>query len=259
MAPGVDSLPLAAIAVLLPSPGCGRARGAEISSGALAAPSISVVVPVYNEEAWWPASSLQCAICSRARGAPSRPRGRQRLAGHDRRGQQPLLDDPRIGLVSNGANRGKGFSVRRGMLEVSGETRLLCDADCVLSLESLPDMLAALEEADLVCGSRVAAGARVDRHQPLRRRIFGWPYLNLVRLVLREPTYDLFCGFKLWRGAAADAVFARQRVTAGPSTRSPPRWHAAWGSGCARSASAGVTARTPGWGCCGRSSPLCWS
>ena len=125
---------------------------------------------------------------------------------------QPLLDDPRIGLVSNGANRGKGFSVRRGMLEVSGETRLLCDADCVLSLESLPDMLAALEEADLVCGSRVAAGARVDRHQPLRRRIFGWPYLNLVRLVLREPTYDLFCGFKLWRGAAADAVFARQRV-----------------------------------------------
>ncbi len=73
-------------------------------------------------------------------------------------------------------------------------------------------MLAALEDADLVCGSRVAPGARVERHQPLRRRVFGWPYLNLARLILREPSYDLFCGFKLWRGPAADAVFARQRV-----------------------------------------------
>ena len=43
---------------------------------------------------------------------------------------QPLLDGAAIRLLRNEVNRGKGFSVRRGMLDARGELRLLCDADC---------------------------------------------------------------------------------------------------------------------------------
>ena len=74
-------------------------------------------------------------------------------------------------------------------------------------------MLTAMEHADVVAGSRSAAGAQVDRQQPLRRRLVGWPFIALTRMLLREPTKDVYCGFKLWRANAAEAVFSRQRLT----------------------------------------------
>jgi glycosyltransferase involved in cell wall biosynthesis len=118
-----------------------------------------------------------------------------------------------VRLLRNDVNRGKGFSVRRGMLAAEGELRLHCDADCAPSLASLPAMLAALDEgADVVVGSRLAPGARVARRQPLRRRIAGRTFVEISRLALREPTHDLFCGFKLWRANAAVAAYSRQRL-----------------------------------------------
>jgi glycosyltransferase involved in cell wall biosynthesis len=115
-------------------------------------------------------------------------------------------------VLVNDANRGKGFSVRRGLLAALGDLRLHCDADCGPSLASLPRLLEAIEAADVVVGSRLAPGAAVARRQPLRRRIVGRTYVDLCRLVLREPTHDLFCGFKLWRAPAAEAVFRHTRI-----------------------------------------------
>jgi dolichyl-phosphate beta-glucosyltransferase len=125
----------------------------------------------------------------------------------------PFLSDPRVRLLRNADNRGKGYSVRRGMLAARGELRLHCDADCAGSLASLPRLLAAVHEgADVVVGSRLAPGADIGRRQPLGRRIVGRSFVDLCRLVLREPTRDLFCGFKLWRAAAAEAAYARTRL-----------------------------------------------
>ena len=122
---------------------------------------------------------------------------------------QALVDGERIQLLRNERNRGKGYSVRRGMLAARGELRLHCDADCAPSLASLPGMLALLEDADVVVGSRLAPGARLGRRQPLPRRIVGRSFVLLCRAVLSEPTTDLYCGFKLWRGPVAEDVFAR--------------------------------------------------
>ena len=74
----------------------------------------------------------------------------------------PLTEaDERIRVLRNDDNRGKGYSVRRGMLAAAGELRLHCDADCAASFASLPALLAALDEgADVVVGSRLAKGAR---------------------------------------------------------------------------------------------------
>jgi glycosyltransferase involved in cell wall biosynthesis len=121
--------------------------------------------------------------------------------------------DGGVRVLRNDVNRGKGYSVRRGMLAAEGELRLHCDADCASSLESLAAMLAALDAgADVVVGSRLARGARVGRRQPLRRRIVGRTFVELSRLVLREPTQDLYCGFKLWRADAAVAAYSRTRL-----------------------------------------------
>ena len=120
-----------------------------------------------------------------------------------------LADGERVQLLRNERNRGKGYSVRRGMLAARGELRLHCDADCAPSLASLPGMLALLEDADVVVGSRLAPGARVGRRPPLPRRIVGRSFVLLCRAVLAEPTTDLYCGFKLWRAPVAEDVFAR--------------------------------------------------
>ena len=113
-------------------------------------------------------------------------------------------------MLRNARNEGKGYSVRRGMQAATGELRLHCDADCAPSLASLDRLLAAIDAgADVVAGSRLAAGAQLGRRQPLRRRVVGRTFVDLSRLALREPTRDLFCGFKLWRADAATAVFSR--------------------------------------------------
>jgi dolichyl-phosphate beta-glucosyltransferase len=174
------------------------------------APWLSVVIPTYNEEmtvagtvaavrSWCEESGVEYEIV--VVDNASRDGTATVLA--------PLLDGTRVRLLRNEVNRGKGYSVRRGMLAAHGELRLHCDADCAPSLPSLPGMLALLDDADIVVGSRLAEGARLGRRQPLPRRIVGRSFVLLCRAVLAEPTTDLYCGFKLWRAPVAEDVFSR--------------------------------------------------
>jgi glycosyltransferase involved in cell wall biosynthesis len=173
---------------------------------------MSVVVPVYNEETAIVATVHAVRDWLEEQGRP------YEIVVVDNASEDRTLEvlrpleGERIRVLRNDVNRGKGFSVRRGMLDARGQLRLLCDADCAPSLVSLPAMLAAVAAADVVAGSRVAEGARVRQGQPLRRRIVGWPFIALTRLLLLEPTHDVYCGFKLWREGAARAVFSRQEL-----------------------------------------------
>jgi len=176
-------------------------------------PLISVVIPAFNEERGIVGTVEQATGWLDAHGEPyelivvdnaSTDRTPELLA--------PLVDEPRVQVLRNDRNRGKGHSMRRGMLAATGELRLHCDADCAGSFRSLPGMLELLEDADVVVGSRLAAGADVGRRQPLHRRVVGRTFVELCRRALREPTHDLFCGFKLWRAEAAEAAYSRTRL-----------------------------------------------
>jgi dolichyl-phosphate beta-glucosyltransferase len=174
---------------------------------------MSVVLPAYNEEAAIaPTVSAVRDWLARA-GRPYEILVVDN-ASEDRTAQRvrDFQADAPVRLLRNDSNRGKGYSVRRGMLAASGELCLHCDADCAPCLASLDEMLALLEDADIVAGSRSAPGAQVEHAQPLRRRLVGWPFIALSRLLLREPTKDIYCGFKLWRREAAEAVFSRMRL-----------------------------------------------
>jgi dolichyl-phosphate beta-glucosyltransferase len=174
---------------------------------------MSVVVPAYNEERAIVGTVEALRDWLDAEGRPweilvvdnaSEDATLERL--------EPLLEGDRIRLLRNEVNLGKGHSVRRGMLASAGTLRLHCDADCAPSLASLPHMLELLEHADVVAGSRLAEGAQVGQRQPFRRRVVGRSFVDLCRFVLQEPTRDLFCGFKLWRGQAAEAAFAHSGI-----------------------------------------------
>jgi glycosyltransferase involved in cell wall biosynthesis len=179
----------------------------------MSGPALSVVIPVYNEER--EIERILRAVPAALEGIAddweilvvdnASTDGTREVAA-------PLVDGRRIRLVANDVNRGKGYSIRRGMLEARGALRLMCDADCEPSLVSLPRMVELAAQADVVVGSRVAEGARVERQQPIRRRIVGFGFLALCHAILRPPARDIFCGFKLWRAEAAEAVFALARL-----------------------------------------------
>ena len=180
---------------------------------AVSDPSLSVVVPVFNEEA---GIARFLGTLRERLDALAQPYEIVVVDNASTDGTvavvEPLLDGATVRLLRNETNRGKGFSVRRGMLEATGALRMFCDADCTPSLASLPEMLEAAEDADVAIGSRVAKGAHVRRQQPLRRRLVGWPFIALTRALLREPAHDIYCGFKLFRAPAAEAVFGRLRL-----------------------------------------------
>src|SRR5438270_2308988 len=119
---------------------------------------MSVVIPVYNEE-----QEIATVVAAVQRLLEARDAAWEILvvdnASEDATAERlaPFLQDPRVRLLRNERNRGKGYSVRRGMLEATGELRLLCDADCTPSLVSLPAMEALIGSCDVVAGARNAA------------------------------------------------------------------------------------------------------
>lgn len=173
------------------------------------APSLSIVIPVFNEE-----TEVTRILEGALAALNSRPSEWEILvvdnASSDgtRAALEPFLSE-RVRLLENDDNRGKGYSIRRGMLAAEGELRLMCDADCVDSLSSLARLEAAAVRADVIVGSRSAAGASVARQQPIRRRVVGAGFILASRLVLGPLPRDIYCGFKLWRAEAAEAVFRR--------------------------------------------------
>lgn len=176
-------------------------------------PSLSVIIPAYNE------SEEITTIVPAVRAAVTARGGDWEIVVVDNASTDdtvaqlaPFLADPRIRLLRNPRNRGKGYSVRRGMLEAIGELRLMCDADCQASLASLPAMEAAIADADIVAGSRNAEDSDVARYQPLRRRGASLGFILLCRLIMGEPLRDVFCGFKLFRATAAEDLFTRAEI-----------------------------------------------
>ena len=66
------------------------------------------------------------------------------------------LRHPGVRVLRNGRNRGKGFSVRHGVLEAYGEFVLFTDADLSAPIEEADKLLAALESS----GTDAAVGSR---------------------------------------------------------------------------------------------------
>jgi dolichyl-phosphate beta-glucosyltransferase len=99
------------------------------------------------------------------------------------------------------------------MLAVSGERRLMTDADLSTPIEELPKLEAALAGAEIVLGSRAVPGSRIVLRQPRHRELAGKTFNRLVRLAGGvHGVHDTQCGFKLLRGDWARALAAELTV-----------------------------------------------
>jgi glycosyltransferase involved in cell wall biosynthesis len=118
-------------------------------------------------------------------------------------------------ILRNEPNRGKGFTVRRGVLEARGEFVLFTDADLSAPIEETNKLLAALETsgADAAVGSRALDRRLIGIHQPWRREMAGRVFNLLVRMFTGLKIRDTQCGLKLFRRATTRRAFELQRVT----------------------------------------------
>jgi len=181
-------------------------------------PDLSVVVPAFNEE---------------SRLADTLKRIMEFLDERDRRFEILVVDDgskdrtaaaadhmaARFGpdclrVLRNDRNRGKGYSVRRGMLAANGVYALLTDADLSTPIEELDRLEEYLLRGghQIAFGSRDIAGAEVLVHQSRLRENAGKIFNHIVRFLTRLPYRDTQCGFKLFETDACREIFRRQRI-----------------------------------------------
>ena len=178
-------------------------------------PYLSIVIPAYNEQSRIEATLDRVLNCI-----------------EDRRWDAEVLvvDDgsqdetasivlgwmdryPRLHLIKNLGNRGKGHSVRNGVLQAAGDIVMFTDADLSAPIVEAECLIAALKSgADVAIGSRWLDRTLQTVHQPLYRRFFGRCFNRLTRTVMGLPFKDTQCGFKAFKREAAQTIFRLQTI-----------------------------------------------
>ncbi len=183
--------------------------------GAMIFPYYSIVIPAYNEANRIPATLRSVIECVRRHGWSA---------------EIVVVDDgstdataevvraiaagaPEVRLLQNPGNRGKGYSVRSGILQALGEVVLFTDADLSAPMDEAEALFAAIAGgADIAIGSRWLASSRQTHRQPFYRQFFGRCFNQVTRMVMGLKFADTQCGFKAFTRAAAQTVFQLQTI-----------------------------------------------
>ncbi|MCY4575667.1 MAG: glycosyltransferase family 2 protein [Chloroflexi bacterium] len=174
--------------------------------------SLSVIIPVYNEEARLPDALDEVTAYLDAH----YPDAELIIASDGSMDDTESIarefagKSPRVRLLSL-PHRGKGHAVKQGMLEATGAVRLFMDVDLAVPVELIAPLVEATQNADVVIGSRSIEGAERSG-EPLSRRIGGRIVGRATRLILGLSVSDTQCGFKAFRAEAAELLFDGQRV-----------------------------------------------
>ena len=181
----------------------------------MAHPHISIVIPAYNEAARIGATldRVQKCIADRQWNAEVIVVDDGSSDGTVALVESRMVDDSTLRLIRNGANRGKGYSVRNGMLQASGEIVIFSDADLSSPMEEAERLIAAINAgADVAIGSRWLDRSRQTVRQPLYRQFFGRCFNLLTVWGMGLPYKDTQCGFKAFKREAAQVIFGLQSI-----------------------------------------------
>jgi glycosyltransferase involved in cell wall biosynthesis len=179
--------------------------------------SISIVIPAYNEEARLPDTLRQIEqyfttsdwaeheIIVVDDGSKD---------GTVKAAQGFAAANENIRVLKNPGNRGKGFSVKHGMLDARLEWCLFTDADLSTPISELDKLVAATrrEHTEVAIGSRALDRSLVGVRQSAFREASGRFFNTVMQVAVGLPIKDTQCGFKLFRRDVARAAFARQTL-----------------------------------------------
>jgi dolichyl-phosphate beta-glucosyltransferase len=178
-------------------------------------PFLTIVIPAYNEEkrlgdsltkigAYLDAAGIDAEILVVDDGSKDRTAELAAATLAGRRGR----------VVPNGENRGKGYSVRHGVLEAQGRFVLLTDADLSTPIEEHAKLAAAIRDRDLdlAIGSRALPDSDVQVSQGRVRRTMGRTFNTIIRTLTGLRLHDTQCGFKLMDRERVRPLFEKMVV-----------------------------------------------
>lgn len=187
-------------------------------------PYLSVVVPVWNG-----AGQLSRTLYALHQLLVNEPYSTELVVVDDCSGPeavrtiQGFRDDVRrdhtsVRVVRNAENRGKGYSVKRGMLVAAGALRVFIDADLAYPPQEIDAIVDALEKGnDVAVGCRLLPGSRYVMSPTFfpylfTRHLMSRAYNKLVRQLLVGPILDSQAGLKGFTREAAELIFPRLTI-----------------------------------------------
>jgi dolichyl-phosphate beta-glucosyltransferase len=178
-------------------------------------PQYSIIIPAYNESARIPVTLQSILSFVRSKGWSTEiivvnDGSRDSTAQVVQAFMRTSLE---VRLIENPGNRGKGFSVRNGMLAARGSVVMFTDSDLSAPIEEAELLLSAIDRgADIAIGSRWLEKGRQTHRQPLYRQFFGRCFNAVTRAVMGLKFADTQCGLKAFTREAAQAVFRLQTI-----------------------------------------------
>lgn len=116
-------------------------------------------------------------------------------------------------VLTNGKNKGKGYTVKNGMLAAKGEYIFFTDADLSTPIEEVEKCLPFLSDGyDVVIGSRGLPESDIRIHQPWYRERMGKIFNFIVSTLLMKGILDTQCGFKGFKGNVVKTIFSRSII-----------------------------------------------
>lgn len=181
------------------------------------APSVTLVIPVYNEAHRLAASVralreflASCRYSYEVILVIERSTdGTLELARKLTAGQETFC------VIGNEDQRGKGHAVRTGMKAARGDIAFFMDADLSTPMAEIDRFLAyfhAHPEIEIVIGNRQHAGSAIVKRQSWLRQKMGQTFNLILRMTARIHVKDTQCGFKAFRRSAREAIFSRQKI-----------------------------------------------
>lgn len=120
---------------------------------------------------------------------------------------------PKVILLDNKQNHGKGWVVKQGMLQAAGDVRVFMDADNSTKIDEIQKFLPFFEQGyDVVVGSRRIKGSNVTTDQKPIREFLGWCFRTIVHILVPVSVTDTQCGFKAFSKNATEKVFVKQTI-----------------------------------------------
>ncbi len=117
-------------------------------------------------------------------------------------------------IIDRKINKGKGFSIREGMLSAKGEIILFTDMDGATPIHMLDNFLQYFDKNTILIGSRDIDKNSVKKHQPKWKELFGDLGNLLIQYVLDlKGIKDTQCGFKVFSKQAVKEIMPRTTVS----------------------------------------------
>ncbi len=178
-------------------------------------PFVSLVIPTYNEE-----KRLKDSLISIQKYIGEKPYSVEIIVVDDGSidetisvARECLNGNCRHSILTSSRNGGKGYAVKKGILNAKGKYIVFMDADLSTPIKELDRFLKILEEGcDVVIGTRKNREASVMKRQPLYRELLGKGFTFLSNMLLVEGVSDFTCGFKGFKKEAGQDIFRRQLI-----------------------------------------------